>query len=129
MGGLYSLPERNGIRDASLVASVTAANTATLVYTLPYDGQTAIIRKVMVNNRQSAPVTVTFGTDLSSTFAAQLPGLYAINGQDNEWTQDQLPAYEWSSAINVEVTAAAASPNDVQVMIEVELFGGSSAHA
>lgn len=129
---------RPSFRDVSAIASIVAASTSTTLYTCPYDGSTAIIRKLTIFNNQGAPVTVQIGyTPTSGSFTKQLPDFYAINGQDNEWTEDQLPAYEFPSQasnasttiIQVQASAAAAAPNDVRVQIEVEVLPGLSAHA
>jgi hypothetical protein len=135
---LFETPARVGHRDYSAIASCIAASTPVTLYTLPYDNSTAIIRKVMIFNGQTAPVTVQIGyTPSGGIFTKQLIDLYAINGQDNEWTEDQLVAYEFpanasaggTTVIQVQASAAGSAPNDVRVQIEVEVFPGSSVHA
>jgi len=135
---IYAHTIRPNFRDVSAIASCVAASTPVTLYTLPYDGSTCIIRKLTIFNGQAAPVTVQIGyTPSGGSFTKELTDFYAINGQDNEWTEDQLPAYEFPSQasnasttiIQVQASAAGAAPADVRVQVEVEVLPGLSVHA
>ena len=114
---------------AGLVAT-TGGND--LLHTLS-TGRTAKITKILAYNNTGANVTLQFGT-LDRTappgaFVQLLPSLVSINGLDNEWTEEDLPAIEFASDTsagaagrtgNIYVLASAAG---VDVVIEVREKG------
>ena len=114
---------RQGIRKASPIASCVAAATPVTLYTLPA-GRTCVIRKVHIFNGNAAATLVQIGTGLGAGYAQQIPSIYAVNGMDLELRQDDLPASEFTATLTVQATVAAAAPNNVQVMVEVEEYQG-----
>lgn len=114
---------RYGLRKPSPTALCVAAATPIALYTMPL-GRTFVIRKVNVWNGQGAPVEVQIGSGLGGLFGQLLPSLYAINGMDNEWTEDQLPNTEFVAAATVQASAAGAAPANVRVTLEVEEYQG-----
>lgn len=97
--------------------------------------RTAIIRKVLVYNNTGAPVTVSLGTRDTAAppvFVQYIPSLVAPDGTETVWTEEQLPAVEFSVVTVVPLVLAncregniwlQASAVDVQVLLEVEEFG------
>ena len=116
---------RLGIRIApAMVLLVAAATTVTIHPITP--GRTAIIRKIIIANRNPASTFVSIG---SGDFTARFPDLFVGAGLDLELTEEELPRYEFRSLVDalLDITArasvAAAAPDEVQVLIEVEEFG------
>lgn len=116
------------------VVTTTAGND--LVHTLGTNRsgamRTAIIRKILAYNNTGANVTLQFGTQDNAAvpaFVQLLPDLVAINGLENAWGEDVIPAVEFSvdptagaagQEGNVYVLASAAG---VLLRIEVEEYG------
>jgi hypothetical protein len=127
---------RIGNRLTTPILTLSAANTTGTLYTLPTDGQSAIIRKLMVSSSDSGNANLKIGTGTPhASFAASLPSLLVVNGMDTEWAETVLPAVEflsslsagvYSGAITAEVDAHTAG--SVLVIAEVELFPGFTAH-
>ena len=61
--------------------------------------RTAIIRKILVNNNTGGNIILRLGTrDFTAVplFVQYLPDLLAINGLENIWTEEDIPAVEFS---------------------------------
>lgn len=128
-----------------MIASIRKPNSAGLVVTTAGNDlvhtlganrsgatRTAIIKKILAYNNTGGNVTLQFGTQdnaVAPAFVQLLPELVAINGLENVWTEDGIPAVEFS----VDTTAGAAgaegnvyvlaSAAGVNVRIEVEEYG------
>ena len=108
-----------------VLGGAVAAVNPTLIYTLS-TGCSAIIRKLMVTNRQAAPILLAIGTVAAPPALLTVqayPLFYVINGMDTEWSEDMLPAFIFRSSIYALPSAAGAFPADVSVMLEVEEEG------
>lgn len=112
----------------------TAGND--LVHTLSINRsgvyRSAIVRKIMAYNNTGANVTLRIGTrDMSAAplFVAYLPTLLVLNGTDNEWLPDELPAVEFSRVVRATVNGregniyAITSAAGVLLSLEVEEYG------
>lgn len=138
--------DRIGIRkagNAGLVPTTAPAAPAPgdLLHTMPTRAiagpRTARITKIVAYNNTGANVPLLFGTNDRAAvpaFVQLLPDLVAINGFDNEWTEEEIPAVEWMS--DETVLAAGRTGNihvvagtvlvpvaGVIVSIEVEEYG------
>ena len=83
--------------NAPLVTTGAVAN-GTLVHTLP-TGRTCKITKICAYNDTGADLPLLFGTRdraVAPAFVQLLPDLLAVNGFDNEWTEQDLPAVEFA---------------------------------
>lgn len=115
---------RLGIRIAPAMASLIAAATTVTLHPIT-PGRTAVIRKVVIANRNAASTRVRIG---SGDFTQRIPEFFVGAGLDLELNEEELPRYEFRSLadalldITAQATVAAASPNDIQVLIEVEEF-------
>ncbi len=117
--------------NAGLVTT-TGGGVADLCHTLSLT-RSLIITKIMAYNATGANVTLQFGTLNRATPAVFVPGgllpiFVAINGLDNEWLEEEIPAVEfmsWPQATaagrtgDVYVVGGAAG---VVVQIEVKEF-------
>ena len=125
---------RVGIRKTSAMASIVAAATTTLLHAIT-PGRTAIVRKVMWNNRNGTTGRLQIGSTDSATggvggvFAQRLPEIFMPAGQSGVLTEEDLPNYEFRSLVDVNTdivaqsTVGAAATADPQVIIEVEELG------
>lgn len=123
-----------GIRITGGLASITVAATTTTLHTIS-TGKRAIIKKIRVNNRQGANVNLTIGYNtLAAVWTPVMPNLVCMPGE-NSWSETDLPicgntpeGFQADSTavtgfggnIAARASAAAVSPNDIQVQIEVE---------
>lgn len=99
--------------------SIVAAATPATIYTIS-PGREAKIRKIMVCNRNGASGYLQIGTGLTVSFVQSIPDIFIGAGLDVEFTEDMIPALEFTANITAQTTVGAASPADVRVMIEVE---------
>ena len=84
--------------NAGLVTT-TGGGVADLCHTLSLN-RSLIIAKIMAYNVTGANVTLQFGSmnrAVPAVFVALLPILVAINGLDNEWLEEEIPAVEFMS--------------------------------
>ena len=59
-------------------------------------GRKAVIRKIMCYNNTGANVTLQFGTLTAvPAFVALLPIFVAIDTLDNQWTEEEIPYFEF----------------------------------
>ena len=119
---------REGIRKSGAMVSVVAAapNNAINCYLLTA-GRTCILRKLTIHNRNAANTVVRVGTGVGAAFVQAMPGWAVPTGQDREigeGSMEPIVDLEFTANITVEATAAAAAPNDVQVLAEVEELQG-----
>ncbi len=138
--------DRVGIRkDGNFGLRTTTApappHAGDLLHTMPTRAiagpRTARITKIMAYNNTGANVPLLFGTNDRAAvpaFVQLLPDLVAINGFDNEWTEEEIPAVEWRSDesllaagrtgnIHVVAGTVAVPVAGVIVSIEVEEYG------
>jgi len=115
---------RIGIRIAPAMASLVVALTTVTLHPIT-PGRTAIIRKVIIANRNAASTRVRIG---SGDFNQRIPEFFVGAGLDLELNEEELPRYEFRSLVDAalditaQATVAAAATADVQVLIEVEEF-------
>lgn len=91
--------------NAPLLTTTATAN-GDLLHTLPI-GRTCKITKIVAYNNTGANLPLLFGTRdraVAPALVQLLPDLLAINGFDNEWTEEDLPAIEFAA----DTTALAA---------------------
>src|SRR5579875_3585057 len=123
---------RHGYRIATPVASITAANTPVTLFALPADGQTGVIRKLLIWSGQSGPTTVSIGDNSgpSGAFVKRLCDVNVAASSNLTLAEDVLPNWEFGAGTTILVlaSAAGAAPNDVRVQAEIELFVGSTPH-
>lgn len=124
---------RVGIRRTGPMASIVAATTTTLLYRIT-PGRTAVIRKLNWNNRNAASGELRIGSTDSATggvggvFTQRQPEIGLPAGLDGQLGEDDLVGYEYRTLVDVttdivaQATVGAASPNDIQVSVEVEEF-------
>lgn len=116
---------RLGVRITPAMGSLVAAATSVTLHAIT-PGRTAIIRKVIIANRNPANTVVSLG---EADFTQRIPDFFVGAGLDLELTEEELPRYEYRSLAGAAVdivaraSVAAAAPDDVQVLIEVEEFG------
>jgi len=117
MASPYTQPAR-GIRKSSAIIDVAAAATPENLYLQSAAGQnarTVILRKVYIWNNTGANAQVQIGQGPLPALGALYPVFYALNGFDNQWTEDEIP--------EVEVNANLVVQSDVlgvHVQVEVE---------
>lgn len=125
---------RASIRKANSAGLVTATAGPDLVHTLGIARsavpRTAIIRKILAYNNTGGNITIQFGTiNAVPGFVGYLPILLVVNGLESIWTEEDIPAVEFSvvtlaganfRAGNIYLQASAVG---VVVSIEVEEFG------
>jgi hypothetical protein len=123
------------IQNSAGLVTTTAGND--LVHTLGTNRsgvrRTAIIRKIMAYNNTGGNAVLLFGTrDTVPNFVQMFPALLALNGMDNEWTEDQIPMVPFTVVTTVPAVAVnnregniwlLASAALVVVTLEIEEFG------
>lgn len=133
--------DREGIRkagNAGMVATTAPGAPAPgdLLHTIPI-GRSTRITKILAFNNTGANVPLLFGTNdlvVPAAFVQLLPDLVAINGLDNEWIEEELPAVEFAPDTtpgaagrtgNIVVVAGtvAVPVAGVDIVIEVEEYG------
>ncbi len=124
---IHQTPAKLGIRKTlAIPASIIAAATPIVLWNTT-TGRTAIIRKLHIKNRQAGLVQVQIGTGLGGLYVQSMPDIPVVAGMDE--TRDEsflaIPNQEFTVAITVQASAAAAAPNDIQVLVEVEEFEGT----
>ena len=118
-----------GIRMANNqgVFTLTAGND--LIHDLSLNRK-AVIRKILCYNNTGANVTLQFGTlNATPAFVALMPIFVAINGFDNTWPEEEIPAVEFE--VNP-AAGAAFRAGDIYCLasgaailqLEIEEFGG-----
>lgn len=135
--------DRIGIRKAGNAGLVTSTATANgdLLHALPTlaiaGPRTCRITKILAYNNTGANLPLLFGTrdrSVAPLFVQLLPDLVAINGFDNEWPEEEIPAVEFAADtslltagrlgdIYVVVGTVAVPVAGVIISIEVEEFG------
>ena len=116
------MDERPGIRVCKDRRSITAAATPTLVYQVT-TGRTARLVKLVWYNGQAADITLEIGTYDGATFTRRLPRIRAITRQHDGLSELECPEFEFESDIYAQASAAAAAPNDVEVIAVVNEIG------
>jgi len=125
---------RASIRKANTAGLVTATAGPDLLHTLGMNRsgvtRTAIVRKVLAYNNTGANITIQIGTqEATPLFVAYLPDLLVINGMENVWGENDIPAVEFSVVNlagvdfregNIYLQASAVG---VVVSLEIEEFG------
>lgn len=118
-------PVRQGIRKTGPLTSLIAAATAVSCFPLGGTNRTAIIRKIMIQNRTVSTTVVTFGDTVGAQVIGDLGGFVVLAGFDREITEDEIPAWEAIADITAAATVAGAAPLDVRVTVECEVFMGT----
>lgn len=111
---------KRGIRKVSAVITVAAGATPQNLYLISAGGaatRTAIVRKIWAYSIVGAAV-LQIGTGLGAAWAALLPPMLVVNGMDNTWEADEIPAVE--AAVNI---TCQSNVLGIQVQIEVEEIG------
>ena len=112
-------------RDGNVGMVTVTLTGPTLLHGLPV-GRSARICKIVAYNNSGAPAVLTLGTlSALGVFTAMMPSLYALNGLDNIWTEQEIPAVEWikysvlvvGMTGDIWISSSVAGP---QVVIEVE---------
>ena len=118
------MEEVPNLRKVSDIVHIVAAFTPTLIYTLSA-GRTAKIKKVQFMNYTAANDFVTFGQGAGLAFVAHMPALVAIALLDAQFSEWELPEYNFEANIYAMVPAGsgAAPGTPIDVMIEVEESG------
>jgi len=132
---------REGLVKAGNAGLVTTTGGNDLCHTMPTRAaagpRTAKITKILAYNNVGGLVTLTFGTlnrnPAGAAFVALMPALAVLNGLENIWTEQDLPAVEFRSDETLTVAgrtgdiyvlaAGAAAGVGVTVQIEVEETG------
>ena len=82
-------------RDGNVGMVTVTLTGPNLLHGLPV-GRSARICKIVAYNNSGAPAVLTLGTlSALGVFTAMMPSLYALNGLDNIWTEQEIPAVEW----------------------------------
>ena len=112
-------------RDGNVGMVTVTLTGPNLLHGLPA-GRSARICKIVAYNNSGAPAVLTLGTLTAlGAFTALMPPLYALNGLDNIWTEQEIPAVEWIKySVSVSgmtgdiwISSSVAGP---QVVLEVE---------
>ena len=112
-------------RDGNVGMVTVTLTGPNLLHGLPV-GRSARICKIVAYNNSGAPAVLTLGTlSALGVFTAMMPPLYALNGLDNIWTEQEIPAVEWikysvlvvGMTGDIWISSSVAGP---QVVIEVE---------
>lgn len=112
-------------RDGNVGMVTVTLTGPNLLHGLPV-GRSARICKIVAYNNSGAPAVLTLGTlSALGVFTAMMPSLYALNGLDNIWTEQEIPAVEWikysvlvvGMTGDIWISSSVAGP---QVVIEVE---------
>jgi len=128
---------RQSIRKGNSAGLITTTAGNDLVHTLSINRsgipRTAVIRKIFAYNNTGGPETIQFGTrDFTAgvpLFVQYLPDILVLNGVENIWTEEDIPAVEFSVVTlalangregNIYLLASAAA---ILVSIEVEEWG------
>ncbi len=130
---IAEVPVERGIRFTTPIRSIVAGAATTMLHQVTA-GRTAVIRKIMYNNRNGVGSDLQIGSTnspvggIAGAFTQRLPAIDMLATLGDTLTEDQLPAYEFrkyadgATDIVMQATVAAAAPNDVQVMAEIEEF-------
>jgi len=112
------------VRKVSDLVHIVIANNPTLIYTLSV-GRTAKIKKVQLMNYTAANDFVTFGQGAGLGFLAHMPALVTIALLDAQFSEWEIPQYEFEANIYavVPVGSIVAPGTPVDVLIEVEEIG------
>lgn len=128
-----------GVRVSSGLITIQNSLVDNTLFTLSTSKtERAVIRKIAWINRTGANTFLRIGhTTLGGVFTQDLPDILMLAGIDGQWTEPELPICgntpEGFAPNTTLVTgtlgniigravASAATPNDVQVNIEMELF-------
>ena len=88
-------------RDGNVGMVTVTLTGPNLLHGLPV-GRSARICKIVAYNNSGAPAVLTLGTLTAlGVFTALMPSLYALNGLDNIWTEQEIPAVEWIKSVSV----------------------------
>lgn len=82
--------------------------------------RTAILRKLLIRNRQGAPVDIQIG----DAGGQRIVLLQALNGVEFPVPEDLLADWEFTATITIQATAAGVAPNEIQAQCSVEEFQG-----
>ena len=113
----YTQPAR-GIRKSSALIAVAVLGTPENLYLQSVAGQnprTVIVRKVFIWNDTGANAEVQIGQGPLPALGAILPIMVALNGFDNQWTEEEIPEVEVNADLIVQSDIAG-----VVVQVEVE---------
>lgn len=102
------------------IISIVAAATDTTAYQISLDAGRFIITKIMAFNDNAAATRLTFGELVAAVFTARLPDIVVQSDLDNVLTEDEIPAFEFTTDLIVRATVAAAAPANVLLMVEVK---------
>jgi len=129
-----------GYKLSSNLVSIVAATTTTALFTLG-GTQRAIIRKVRAFNHQGANITLQLGYDTNAAIGVWtpvMPDILCLAGMDMAIEENDLPVcgntphgFQIDTTANVgfagviaaQASAAGAAPNDIEVIIELEIIG------
>ena len=120
---IATIDHRLGVIKTTPMASIVAAATGTALHTLS-PGRTARVIKLHIANRNAANAFVQIGTGLAGAFAASIPAFFVPGGTDRPVTEEEMEEFEFTANITAASTAAAAAPNDVQVIATVKEYQG-----
>ncbi len=97
---------------------VTTTAGPDLLHTLPA-GRSLRVVKVVCYNNTGANINIQLGTLTGAgAFVGLLPVLRALNGLENIWNEEDIPAVEW--ALNTSAGAAGRSGN---VLVQASAVG------
>ena len=114
---------RQGIRKSSGIASMVAAATSVALHT-PTANRTCVLRKIHIWNGQAANVTVQIGTGITPAFVQVYPNIVCVPGLDLELREEDILNIEFTAALTVQASAAAAAPANETCSVEVEEYQG-----
>lgn len=125
---------RPSIRKPNSVGLVTTTGGNDICHLLGTNrsgvSRTAIIRKIVAYNNTGANETIQFGTlDLVAAFVQYMPDLLVLNGMENIWTEEDIPAVEFSvlglpgALGRLGIVYVLASAAGLLITLELDEFG------
>jgi hypothetical protein len=128
------MAEPRGIVRTGDLVSIVAAGTSTALYTVstgrsvqaasPTTAGAApfVLRRMWVYSRQANTITLTLGELVAAAFTQRLPLIDILPSMlyvFGEGSIQPIPYFRFTSTLYAQASAAGASPNDVQVLVEV----------
>ena len=80
------------------------------------------IKRVKLTNNAAGNIYVIIGTGVGAAFLARLPNLYTVNGMTDDYTEQDLPEYEFFGDATAHLSAVAVG-GSVDIVVEVEEIG------
>lgn len=108
------------VKTHNAIISIIAAATDTTAYQLSPRAGRFVVTKIMAFNDNAAETRITLGELVAAVFTPRLPDIVVMGDLDASLTENEIPAFEFTTDLIVRASVAAAAPANVLLMIEVK---------